>query len=67
MARPSDNQLRSILEDMVTARVQARRLWNLQRQGQVGTIAPIDGHEAAIVGAVHALDPEHDWVVPQDR
>jgi len=67
MARPSDDQLRSILEDMVTARVQARRLWNLQRQGQVGTVAPIDGHEAAIVGAVHALDPEHDWVVPQYR
>jgi pyruvate dehydrogenase E1 component alpha subunit len=67
MARPRDDQLRSILEDMVTARVQARRLWNLQRQGQVGTIAPIDGHEAAIVGAVHALDPEHDWVVPQYR
>ena len=67
MARPSDDQLQSILEDMVTARVQARRLWNLQRQGQVGTVAPIDGHEAAIVGAVHALDPEHDWVVPQYR
>ena len=67
MARPSDDQLQSILEDMVTARVQARRLWNLQRQGQVGTVAPIDGHEAAIVGAVHALDPERDWVVPQYR
>jgi pyruvate dehydrogenase E1 component alpha subunit len=67
MARPSDDQLQSILEDMVIARVQARRLWNLQRQGQVGTVAPIDGHEAAIVGAVHALDPEHDWVVPQYR
>ena len=67
MARPSDDQLRSILEDMVIARVQARRLWNLQRQGQVGTVAPIDGHEAAIVGAVHALDPDQDWVVPQYR
>ena len=56
-----------ILEDMVIARTQAGRLWNLQRQGQVGTIAPIDGHEAAVVGAVHALEPESDWVLPQYR
>ena len=56
-----------ILEDMIIARTQAGRLWNLQRQGQVGTIAPIDGHEAAVVGAVHALETESDWVLPQYR
>ncbi|MEE2767652.1 MAG: thiamine pyrophosphate-dependent enzyme [Actinomycetota bacterium] len=67
MAPPSDDQLRFILQDMVTARTQAGRLWNLQRQGQVGTVAPIDGHEATTVGAVHALDPDQDWVVPQYR
>ena len=67
MSRPDDKQLQMILEDMVVARTQAGRLWNLQRQGQVGTIAPIDGHEAAIVGAVHALEPESDWVLPQYR
>jgi len=64
---PDDNTRRDMLVDMVIARVQAKRLWNLQRQGQVGTIAPIDGHEAAIVGAIHALDPAEDWVVPQYR
>ena len=67
MAKPNDKQLQMILEDMVVARTQAGRLWNLQRQGQVGTIAPIDGHEAAVVGAVHALEPESDWVLPQYR
>ena len=67
MPKPNDKQLQMILEDMVVARTQAGRLWNLQRQGQVGTIAPIDGHEAAIVGAVHALETESDWVLPQYR
>ena len=67
MAKPNDKQLQMILEDMVVARTQAGRLWNLQRQGQVGTIAPIDGHEAAVVGAVHALETESDWVLPQYR
>ena len=64
MPKPNDKQLQMILEDMVVARTQAGRLWNLQRQGQVGTIAPIDGHEAAIVGAVHALETESDWALP---
>lgn len=67
MPKPTDKQLQMILEDMVVARTQAGRLWNLQRQGQVGTIAPIDGHEATIVGAVHALETESDWVLPQYR
>ena len=67
MTAPSDARLRDIFVDMLIARTQAGRLWNLQRQGQVGTVAPIDGHEATIVGAAHALDPEHDWVVPQYR
>ncbi|MBL6926654.1 MAG: pyruvate dehydrogenase (acetyl-transferring) E1 component subunit alpha [Acidimicrobiia bacterium] len=67
MTSPSNAQLREILVDMVMARTQSGRLWNLQRQGQVGTVAPIDGHEATIVAAVHALDTEHDWVAPQYR
>ena len=67
MAKPNQKQLQMIVEDMVVARTQAGRLWNLQRQGQVGTIAPIDGHEAAVVGAVHALETESDWVLPQYR
>ncbi|MBC8364010.1 MAG: pyruvate dehydrogenase (acetyl-transferring) E1 component subunit alpha [Actinobacteria bacterium] len=67
MTRPSDGQRRQMLVDMVSARTQSQRMWNLQRQGQIGTVAPIDGHEATIVAAAHALDPAHDWVVPQYR
>ncbi len=44
MARPTDEQRREMLVDMVTARIQSQRIWNLQRQGQVGTMAPIEGH-----------------------
>ena len=67
MTKPNSDQLQFILKDMIIARTQAERLWNLQRQGQIGTIAPIDGHEATVVGAVHALDIEEDWVFPQYR
>ena len=67
VTRPSDDQLRSMFVDMVSARTQAGRLWNLQRQGQVGTLAPIDGHEATVAATAHALDPAHDWILPQYR
>ncbi|MEC9467697.1 MAG: thiamine pyrophosphate-dependent enzyme [Actinomycetota bacterium] len=67
MARPTEDQLRAILVDMVAARTQAGRLWNLQRQGRVGTLAPIDGHEATIAATAHALDPAEDWILPQYR
>ena len=52
---------------MVAARIWSTRAFNLQRQGRVGTFAPIDGNEAAVVGAVQALDPATDWVIPQYR
>lgn len=56
-----------MLCEMVKARIASDRLWSLQRQGRIGTIAPIDGQEATTVGATWALDPEHDWVLPQYR
>lgn len=39
----------------------------LQRQGRMGTFAPCTGQEAATIGAVLALDPKRDWLVPQYR
>jgi pyruvate dehydrogenase E1 component alpha subunit len=42
------------------------RMLALQRQGRIGTFAPIKGQEAAHVGAVAALQ-ESDWVVPSFR
>lgn len=62
-----DQQLRQIMREMVGARVFSNRAFNLQRQGRAGTNAPVDGNEAVIVGASHALDPAHDWVLPQYR
>ena len=39
------------------------RMLNLQRQGRIGTFAPIKGQEAAQVSAV-ALLRASDWMVP---
>lgn len=63
----SDEQLRDLLREMVKARIASTRLFSLQRQGRVGTMAPIDGQEAVAVGSAAALDPDKDWVVPQYR
>ena len=41
--------------------------FSLQRQGKLGTFAPIHGQEASVVGTAMALDPATDWVVPQYR
>ena len=42
------------------------RLLNLQRQGRIGTFAPITGQEAAQLGAIALLRPS-DWMVPAFR
>ncbi len=42
------------------------RLLNLQRQGRIGTFAPISGQEASQLGAV-ALLRSSDWMVPAFR
>jgi pyruvate dehydrogenase E1 component alpha subunit len=57
----------ALMADMLIARRASERMWNLQRQGRVTTVAPIVGQEAAIVGVVRALDLAHDWVVPYYR
>lgn len=50
---------------MVLARRFDERMLILQRQGRIGTFAPIRGQEAQI-GAAAALTPE-DWLVPSFR
>ncbi len=64
---PDRDQLRAMLREMIAARVFSDRAFNLQRQGRAGTNAPVDGNEAVIIGASHALDPTRDWVLPQYR
>ena len=51
---------------MLIARKFDERLLNLQRQGRIGTFAPIKGQEAAQLGTIAHLRPS-DWMVPAFR
>ena len=51
---------------MILARRFDERLLSLQRQGRIGTFAPIKGQEASQLGAVAALE-KSDWMVPSFR
>ena len=51
---------------LILSRKFDERLLNLQRQGRIGTFAPISGQEAAQLGAVALLRPS-DWMVPAFR
>jgi pyruvate dehydrogenase E1 component alpha subunit len=62
----STEQLLRFHRTMLLTRRFDERLLSLQRQGRVGTFAPVTGQEAAQIGAVAALQPE-DWVVPSFR
>ena len=64
---PTDDELMGMLQTMIAARIYSTRCFNLQRQGRLGTMAPIDGNEATVVGTTYALQPEHDWIFPQYR
>lgn len=61
----SEDLLVKLYRSMVLARKFDERMLILQRQGKIGTFAPIKGQEAQ-VGAVAALIPQ-DWVVPSFR
>ncbi|MFD1395925.1 pyruvate dehydrogenase (acetyl-transferring) E1 component subunit alpha [Kroppenstedtia eburnea] len=51
---------------MVQVRTFDRRAVILQRQGRIGTYAPLEGQEAAQVGSALALSQE-DWIFPSYR
>jgi len=51
---------------MVLARATDERCLTLQRQGRIGFYAPLQGQEAAQVGASRALTSE-DWIFPAYR
>jgi pyruvate dehydrogenase E1 component alpha subunit len=51
---------------MVLGRRFDERLLNLQRQGRIGTFAPIKGQEAAQLGSIANLRPD-DWMIPAFR
>jgi len=52
---------------MMLSRAFDARSTGLQRQGRLGTVSPVKGQEASVVGSALALDPERDWVIPSYR
>jgi pyruvate dehydrogenase E1 component alpha subunit len=62
---PADD-LKRMYRAMLLGRRLDERMVRLQRQGRVGTFAPIKGQEASQIGSVAALTP-HDWMVPSFR
>ncbi len=58
--------LKRIYRTMLLGRRLDERMVRLQRQGRIGTFAPIKGQEAAQVGSVCTLRPT-DWMVPSFR
>lgn len=61
-----DDLLLKLHRAMLSGRRFDERMLNLQRQGRIGTFAPIKGQEASQLGAVASLSPE-DWMVPAFR
>lgn len=57
----------TLMADLLFARRLSERMWNLQRQGRLTTVAPLAGQEAAVVGVVRGLDLATDWFVPYYR
>jgi pyruvate dehydrogenase E1 component alpha subunit len=62
----SEDLLLKLYRAMLLGRRFDERMLSLQRQGRIGTFAPISGQEAAQVGAAAVLRPS-DWMVPSFR
>jgi len=62
----SEKDLRTLYRAMLLGRRLDERMVRLQRQGRVGTFAPIKGQEASQIGSVFTLRPS-DWMVPSFR
>lgn len=61
-----NNQLLSLYRWMVFGRIFSDRMVALQRQGRMGTFAPLNGQEAACVGIAAPLKNE-DWLMGSYR
>ncbi|EGL83317.1 pyruvate dehydrogenase (acetyl-transferring) E1 component, alpha subunit [Caldalkalibacillus thermarum TA2.A1] len=62
----SDAQLKDLYRRMQWARLFDQRAMRLQRQGRIGTYAPLEGQEAAQVGSSYVLE-KGDWLFPTYR
>jgi pyruvate dehydrogenase E1 component subunit alpha len=61
-----EEDLKRLYSAMVLGRRLDERMVRLQRQGRIGTFAPIKGQEASQLGTVACLRPT-DWTVPSFR
>src|SRR5213083_1185182 len=59
-------ELKRMYRGMLLGRRLDERMLRLQRQGRIGTFAPIKGQEASQIGSVVALT-QNDWMVPSFR
>lgn len=62
---PAEALLKGYRAMLLARRFDERRL-KLQRAGEIGTFAPVNGQEAAQIGTISALR-EDDWFVPSFR
>lgn len=62
----SEDFLHELHRAMLLSRRFDERMLNLQRQGRIGTFAPVKGQEASEIGAVAVLE-EEDWLVQSYR
>jgi pyruvate dehydrogenase E1 component alpha subunit len=62
----SAEDLKRLYRGMLLGRRLDERMIRLQRQGRIGTFAPIKGQEASQIGAAFTLRPR-DWMVPSFR
>src|SRR5438128_2861042 len=60
------DDLQRLYRAMILGRRLDERMLRLQRQGRIGTFAPIKGQEASQIGSVFTLKPT-DWMVPSFR
>src|SRR5262245_9460895 len=60
------DDLRRFYHAMLLGRRLDERMLRLQRQGRIGTFAPIKGQEASQIGSVSTLRAT-DWTVPSFR
>ena len=59
----SGAELKRLYRAMLLGRRLDERMVRLQRQGRIGTFAPIKGQEASQLGSAFTLRPT-DWLVP---
>jgi pyruvate dehydrogenase E1 component alpha subunit len=66
MPHLTNSALKSFYEGMVLTRMYDDKALKLQRQGRMGTYAPVKGQEAIHIGSAFALQ-DSDWIVPSFR